>query len=615
MRVFTYDRRLLFLILCIIAVLAACVPALLGKTSQQAKPHNVVIFVADGLRPATVNATDMPTLYEIQQQGVKFVNTHSLFPTFTTANASAIATGHYLGDTGDFSNVIKVQAPVKSAKNTLVPFLENNAVLKEVNQQFGANYLNETSLLAIAKASGFSTATIGKVGPVLIQDVTQQQGEPTIIIDDTTGTPTGIPLSGEIKTLLTQNSLPLATPSRGENGKSGDSKIPGAKVANITQQQYFSDVTNKVILPLFQQRQKPFVLVYWSRDPDGTQHNQGDSLNKLVPGINGSTVQAARQNVDKNLAQIRATLKELGLDSTTNIFITSDHGFSTISKESKTSYAATLTYPDVPAGFLPPGFLAIDLAHSLQLSLFDPDNKNTPINPTQGQYTRNGIIGKNSNQPQVIIAANGGSDLLYLPDGTQNKTLARKIVDVLLQQDYVSGLFVDDSLGKIPGTLPLSAIMLKGTARTPTPSIVVNFRSFDTGCGNITACGAEVADTNLQQGQGMHGSFSRADTYNTMAAIGPDFKQKYQDTAPVSNADLAPTLAQILKLKLSHQGKLVGRVLTEALVGGTDSIKFKSQVLESPVAKNGLKTILKYQILEGWRYLDTAGFPGRTLGL
>jgi len=124
-----------------------------------------------------------------------------------------------------------------------------------------------------------------------------------------------------------------------------------------------------------------------------------------------------------------------------------------------------------------------------------------------------------------------------------------------------------------------------------------------------------LEDTNLQQGKGMHGSFSRADTYNTMAAIGPDFKQKYQDLAPVSNADLVPTLAQVLKLNLSPQGKLVGRVLTEALVGGADSVKFQSQVLESPVAKNGLKTILKYQILEGWRYLDTAGFPGRTLGL
>ncbi|MCF4970131.1 alkaline phosphatase family protein [Nostoc sp. CMAA1605] len=613
MRIYTQYRQWLLLVLCVIALIAACTPFLLEKRNQPARPHNAIIFVADGLRPGTVNSTDMPTLSAIQQQGVNFTNTHSLFPTFTTANASAIATGHYLGDTGDFSNVIKVKAPVKSAKNSLVPFLENNAVLKEVNQQFGANYLNETSLLATAKTADFSTAAVGKVGPVLIQDVTQATSTPTIIIDDATGTSTGIPLSPEITTLLTKNSLPLATPKRGENGKSGDKETPGTKVANTIQQQYFADVTTKVILPLFQQRQKPFVLVYWSRDPDGTQHNQGDSLHQLIPGINGATVQAARQNVDKNLAQIQTALQDLGLAATTNIFVTADHGFSTISKESKTSYAATLSYPDVPSGFLPPGFLAIDLAHGLQLSLFDPDHQNHPIDPTQGQHPQNAIIGQQPNQPEVIVAANGGSDLIYLPTG--NQALANKIVEVLLQQDYVSGLFVDDALGKIPGTLPLSAVMLKGTALTPVPSIVVNFRSFDTGCAEPTACGAEVADTTLQQGQGMHGSFSRADTYNIMAAIGPDFKSGYQDLAPVSNADVAPTLAQVLRLKLINKGKLVGRVLSEALIGGETNLKFSTKVLESQTAANGLKTILKCQILDGLQYFDTAGFPGQTLGV
>jgi Type I phosphodiesterase / nucleotide pyrophosphatase len=71
----------------------------------------------------------MPTLSEIQQQGVNFVNGHALFPTFTTSNASAIATGHYLGDTGDFSNTIHVEFPVKAAGMSQVPFLENNDVL------------------------------------------------------------------------------------------------------------------------------------------------------------------------------------------------------------------------------------------------------------------------------------------------------------------------------------------------------------------------------------------------------------------------------------------------------------------------------------------------------
>ena len=64
---------------------------------------------------------------------------------------------------------------------------------------------------------------------------------------------------------------------------------------------------------MFKERDKPFVLVFWSRDPDGTQHNQGDSLNALVPGINGPTSLAAIRNADDDLARIRSTLSELGL--------------------------------------------------------------------------------------------------------------------------------------------------------------------------------------------------------------------------------------------------------------------------------------------------------------
>ncbi len=607
------NRRWVLLTLFILAFVVACTVS--PRKPVQQSQHNVVIFVADGLRPSVVNATDTPTLQDIREQGVNFINTHSLFPTFTTANASAIATGHYLGDTGDFSNTIQVSAPVQSAKNSLVPFLENNAVLQEINKQFGTNYLNEETLLSIARKAGFSTAAVGKIGPVLIQDVTLQKGEPTIIIDDATGSPTGIPLSSEITASLTKNSLAPVAPSRGDNGKPGDSKTPGTKVANTVQQQYFADVTTKAILPLFQQRQKPFILVYWSRDPDGTQHNQGDSLNQIVPGINGATTQAARQNMDKNLAQIRNTLKQLGLDATTNIFVTADHGFSTISKQSKTSYAATLSYSDVPKGFLPPGFLGIDLANELKSPLFDPDNKNASVDPTKGQFSKNNLIGKDQTNPDIIVAGNGGSDLIYLPNNANKKALAKQIVDLLLKQDYVSGLFVDDTLDSFPGTLPFSAIALRGAARTPKPSILVNFRSFDTGCGDPTACGVEVADTPLQQGQGMHGSFSRADTFNTMMATGPDFKQGFKDLTPTGNADVAPTLAKMLKLKLTAQGKLVGRVLSEALIGEPDNVKAKSFTLKSLPAANGLKTILKYQTVGRTRYFDAAGFPDRTLGL
>ncbi len=147
------------------------------------------------------------------------------------------------------------------------------------------------------------------------------------------------------------------------------------------------------------------------------------------------------------------------------------------------------------------------------------------------------------------------------------RTLAGGIVNFLLAQDYVSGIFVNDRLGKFPGALAMSDIGLIGSARTPVPAITVNFRSFAV-CPDELQCTVGISDTPLLAGQGNHGSFSRAETRNFMAAIGPDFKTGYADKAPISNADITPTLAHVMGLDLAPRGKLTGRVIGEALKGG-----------------------------------------------
>lgn len=595
----------------------ACSLALLASSAvMAAEPaRNVILFIPDGLRANIVDAQTAPNLAQLRREGVNFQNSHSLFPTFTTPNASAMATGHYLGDTGDFGNTIYTGFPVPGANNSVTPFLENDEVLGDVDEHFAGNYLDEETLLAAARQAGLSTAAVGKLGPVAIQDVTARDGEKTVIVDDSTGHPTGIPLSAAMQDALKQAGLPLEAPSRGANGKAGNATTPGTLSANVEQQRYFLDVTNQVLLPRFKESGKPFVLVFWSRDPDGTQHNQGDSLGKVTPGINGPTSLAAIRNVDANLGALRARLKELGLDGNTDIFVSADHGFSTISKESKTSPAAKASYQDVPKGQLPPGFLALDLAAALKLPLLDPDAKGAAVEMDKGQHPSkaNGLIGPDPAKPEVVVAANGGSDLVYLPQGDA-KTLAPKVVAALLKQDYVSGLFVDDDLGKIPGTLPLSAINLKGSALTPYPAIVVNFRSYDSGCGKPDVCAVEVADTGLQQGQGMHGSFSRGDTHNFMVAIGPDFRKGFVDLSPVSNADVGQTLAHLLHLEIPAKGQLVGRVIGESLEGGKP-VKASHQVQRSAPATGGLVTELKTQNVGDTRYFDAAGFKGRSVGL
>jgi hypothetical protein len=192
--------------------------------------------------------------------------------------------------------------------------------------------------------------------------------------------------------------------------------------------------------------------------------------------------------------------------------------------------------------------------------------------------------------------------------------MAKRVIDALLTQDYVSGIFVDTKLGKFSGTLTLDDIALEGSALTPHPAIAISFRSFDTVCGEPVRCTVEVADTVLQEGQGMHGSFSRADTWNFMAMQGPDFKLHFVDPAPASNADVGRTIAQLLQLDVSDKGKLVGRVLSEALPNGAVPA-VTSRVLVSDPAANGLATVIDMQMVGETRYFDAAGFPGRTVGL
>jgi arylsulfatase A-like enzyme len=627
-----------------------------GRAQSRAPSHpasprvrNVILFIADGLRHDAVNATDAPTLFALRSQGVELANSHALFPTLTTLNAAAIATGHSPGDTGDFSNAEYIGFQIFDhggfgrGAETPVPFLESDPVLADLNTHYAGNFLQESSLLAIARAHGFSTAAIGKLGPVAIQDVSQLVPSAgtfatpeTVIIDDSTGNSSaGVPVPPAVESALRAAGLMPSPPARGQSSGSVDS--PGTLKPNRDQQKWFADVATQVVLPAFVAAAKPFVLVFWSRDPDGTQHNQGDSLNSLTPGINGSTTRAAVANADANLKQLLDFVQaNPDLASTTDIIVTSDHGFATISKHVidaeghvTHSYAARQTYRDrqgrlvVKEGWLPPCFLAIDIAHELGEPLFDPDSpvrtdvgmRFERVDPTrppasgalQLPATGNALIigGTGSLQDaRVLVASNGGSDLIYIQRA--DRALVRRVAEFLIQQDYIGGIFADSRFGTIPGALPLSAIGLEGRSRMPRPALVVTFKSFLQVPGNLLSA-VQIADTPLQEGQGMHGSLTRDNTFNNMAAIGPSFRKGFVDPLPAGNADIAPTLAHILGLTLPSHGKLKGRVLYEALMGTQPSrAEVRRRTLVSPRTSTGQATRLEYQQLGGQRYLDAA---------
>ncbi len=687
-----------------VLAIAFSAAAFAQSPSPAQPPRNILLFVADGLRHASVNPTDAPTMSALRQSGVDFVNSHSLLPTVTTPNASAIATGHWIADTGNFSNNLFPGFPaLEAAKWAATHSVENDPIIADLNAHFSGNYLGEQTLLAAAHAAGYNTAAIGKLGPALVQDATLTDSgspaatgpNPTILMDDATGLPApfGIPLPKNFRDRLANDPYFLKTyfdntppehdprsPIRGENGTSG------TKVANVDQQKYFADVATRAVLPYFLTQSaaatpKPFMLVYWSRDPDGTQHNQGDSLDQISPGINGPTSKAAIHNADDNLKQLVDFLSQTPdpaapgemLSQTTDVFITSDHGFATISKQPLdaagtpvSTFAAQQVYKDVLPGMLPPGFLAIDLAHDLSLPLFDAANGapieikdaaghtallpeqtwiqyrpiklgGTKDNPADALSDGNALIGGGSFTSDgfsapIAISACGGSDLIYLnpqrlhPDSPPPESpsiLAKKIVADLIGKPYVSGIFVDaDRFGQIPGTLPLADIGLRGSARTPAPAIAVNFKSFSLDPANPELSGVDISDTGLEEGQGTHGSFGRHNTFNCMIAAGPDFKTHLSDTDPVSNADIAITLSRLMQIDLlkNARGENHGRLIDEALSAGP-ALRGSLRLIEKSVpASNGKITTLLYQTYidasgRTCRYFDAAGFPGETVGV
>lgn len=657
-----------------------------GSCAPAGERRNVILFVADGMRHDSVQPDIAPTMFLLRQKGVEFANSHSLYPTFTTPNASAFATGHLIGDTGDFGNTLYVGHAMHTGNPvtaTVTPFIEDDALLSMINFLWGGRFIPQQTLMELARENGYLVATVGKSGPVAIQDIgeikqSQVGGKlrstQAILMDDNNpflASDMSIPFlqaaSGAGLSLFAPDRSNNQAGTLQDNGNSGDYLVSktrrGTIASNYFQQQYFSNAVTQAILPMFLKFPQPFFLVYWSRDPDGSQHNQGDSQDKsggtqFYPGIDGSTSRAGVHNADSNLWQIVDFLRnsDRNLLEQTDIIVVADHGFSTISRKKLSitgaatkSYSATLNYAGVGVvagqqGTLPPGFLAIDLAHALNKSLYDPDaplvlakdgihHYYQPVVSSTGSAFSthplhgNGIIGGSGQVPEddenlepamtdadIIVAANGGSDLIYLPQKNvdANKKLTQAIADFLLRQDYVDGVFVNDDFGAVPGTLRFSDIGLKGESKLPRPAIIVNFKSFQ--IGGTPLVRAEISDTTLRQGQGMHGSFSRADTFNNMFAFGPDFRTGYVDHAPANNADVAATLACIMGFELPPTGgSLRGRVLSESLKGSPEPPQTRPEPLFArQPGPGGARTVLVYQEFAGRRYYDQACLTRQT---
>jgi len=332
-------------------------------------------------------------------------------------------------------------------------------------------------------------------------------------------------------------------------------------------------------------------------------------------------------DTDRTLAAVEGRLKEHGLFDSTNIVVAAEHGRSTVAKQSRTSYTRDISFSGVPRGKLPPGFLAIDLIKAMLredggLNLYDSDGDGKLVEWWAGRHPRSGnaVIAAKRERPHVRIESHGGYDVIYMPDELDKAEVARRgryIIENLFQQDYVSGVFVNEQrIGQVGGALSLDHLIVSNDEGDQLPDIVVSFTSLITTCDG-QKCAVSVADAAAQEGDDLGTGFSRAETESFMAARGPDFREAFSSNTPASPADMMPTIEGLTLRRTGQHTSKDARELTESLRGfeRTRLPKVRERVVESKPSGAGEHTVVHLLSVNGVDYFSAAGAPGQSLGL
>jgi arylsulfatase A-like enzyme len=563
-----------------------------------AQERKVILFVWDGLRPDSINPTDTPNLQALREAGVEFTDNHATYPTFTMMNAASFATGGFPGSTGYYGNTLwQPGAEGADSANARVDFqqpvfTEDYAILEDLTRFLKGDLLLIDTLFEAAQKAGFLTASVGKTGAAFLQDY--KRGG--LLLDEKTALPlsfarelqaAGIPLPAAMAKTF-EHELPLAP----NNGNPIEFKPPKRLKDGVTFDptdtsgspykaglQYMADVFIDYILP----KKSPRLSMLWIRDPDTTQH---------VYGVGSPNARDGLRATDAMLGQLRARLRALGEEATTDIIVVSDHGHSNVAGSSKLFPLRAVSDGAVgdvdPQGYSVSGLVRLaELMHRAGFTVFDGIGctylpvalgikaDGTPVYPVEidadgklcgkaGEKYNIGPYKVPANPPPgaLVIAVNGGSDYIYAPD--RDAAIVRKAVEFLQSRSEIGAIFVDSRYGALPGTLPLDLIRVESTAGR-SPDVIISY-DYDVSAVIGGVNGTEYSGSLLNNSyRGMHGTFSPLDVHNTLIAYGPDFREGFKDPLPSANVDVAPTLAAILGLKLPRAD---GRPLLEALRNG-----------------------------------------------
>lgn len=438
------------------------------------------------MRPDFVSEQNTPALWKLAQSGVTFRNHHSVYPSATIVNGTAINTGDYPDHSGVLANH-DYQSAIDERKSIDV---ENVGVVRKGDQLTGNKYLSASTIAELIHGHGGETAIATAKTVGLLFD---RHCDSSACRNIAAGA--SLPHDAVDSIVKALGTFPPAN-------------RPGERDSWTTNALTESCWTKNI----------PAFSLLWLSEPDDTEH-------KTAPGDPAAI--AAIKSSDQNLARVLEALEKKNARSTTDVFVVSDHGFSTIAR-------------------------SIDVPRILRGAGFD-------------------AVAEFANEPksgQVMIVGNGGTVLFYVIG--HDASVTRRLVEFLQQTDFAGVIFTREAMD---GTFTFDKAKVESERA---PDVEMAFR-WNENKNQFGIPGMMDGDWQRGAGKGTHATLGKFDMHNMLVAAGPDFRHGAMDDLATGNVDLAPTIYMLLGIKAvpAMDGRVLGEAMDEKLAarGTTETLE------------------------------------------
>src|SRR5213596_3570732 len=150
-----------------------CTPVLGAQPANQSR--RVVVVVWDGMRPDFVSEQNTPALWKLSREGVTFRNHHSVYPSATMVNGTALVTGVYPSKNGIIANhVYRPDIDPHHAIDVELPL-----VVKKGDELSGGKYISVPTIAELVRRAGGRTAIAAAKSVGLLLDRHPDHGRTT----------------------------------------------------------------------------------------------------------------------------------------------------------------------------------------------------------------------------------------------------------------------------------------------------------------------------------------------------------------------------------------------------------------------------------------------------